>query len=111
MTMCGRGRSGRWRKDDTKNFVVGTKVTTDANTDVLFWNMETGNKDEVVGKGAGNAAYVIEGTVIQGEAANTVTVKVGANNIDDSQITSGTNGVSGTVKFRVGTEAITLTGT
>jgi hypothetical protein len=97
--------------DDTKNFVVGTKVTTDANTDVLFWNMETGNKDEVVGKGAGNAAYVIEGTVIQGEAANTVTVKVGANNIDDSQITSGTNGVSGTVKFRVGTEAITLTGT
>ena len=97
--------------DGTKNFVVGTKVTTDANTDVLFWNMETGNKDEVVGKGAGNAAYVIEGTVIQGEAANTVTVKVGANNIDDSQITSGTNGVSGTVKFRVGTEAITLTGT
>ena len=97
--------------DDTKNFVVGTKVTSYANTDVLFWNMETGNKDEVVGKGAGNAAYVIEGTVIQGEAANTVTVKVGANNIDDSQITSGTNGVSGTVKFRVGTEAITLTGT
>ena len=93
------------------NLVVGTKVTTDANTDVKFYNSKTGNKDTVVAKSAGAIAYVVKGTIIQGEATSTVTVKEDGVNIDASKITSGTNGTSPVVQFEVGTKAITLVGT